>query len=220
MPEKMPRSSLTLVALVWQFGLILFTLSLDLLSQDEVRLIFKEGHSIEVMTAVLFLAGAVLWFGWGLARAWPAHWHIPVILVLMGLRELDFDKRFTSQGLLKLRLYTGPAPPWEKAVGAAVVLVILVCGLRLAWMNLPGWWRALRGGRAVAWLAGAAGLLIVVSKTLDGLGRKLAPWGVVLTRWEGILSTRLEEMMEVGAAVLIVQAIAVEAGRIRAAARS
>lgn len=50
-----------------QLGLLLGAIGLDLLVQDQVRLIFKEGHSIEVMTYLLLLVAALSWFVFGVA---------------------------------------------------------------------------------------------------------------------------------------------------------
>ncbi|WP_199261233.1 hypothetical protein [Paracoccus binzhouensis] len=192
--------------LACQLGLILLALSLDLITQAQVAPIFKEGHSIETLSALLLAAAALFWQGFGHQRR--RQWHIPAILLLMALRELDFDKRFTSEGLLQLRLYSGAAPLWEKAVGAAVLLLILLCGWRLLVLNLPPWWRGLRAGSAACWLAGSAGLLLVVSKSLDGLDRKLAVFGIALPPGLGMLAGRFEELLELGMAVLLVQAVA------------
>lgn len=204
MQSNSPRPS---VALAWQLGLVFLVFSLDLLTQEQVSLIFKEGHSVEVMSAVLILTAALLWFCLGAARGQSGQWHIPVILLLMAMRELDFDKRFTSEGVLQLRLYSGPSPLWEKLIGAAVVALIVICGLRLLVLNVPRWWRGLRMGAATSWLIAGAGMLLVVSKTLDGLGRKLASLGVYIDPAKGQLASRAEELLELAMAIMLVQAV-------------
>lgn len=196
-----------------QLGLILLALSLDLITQAQVASIFKEDHSIEILSALLLVVPALLWLAWGRERR--RHWHIPAILLLMAMRELDFDKQFTTEGLLQLRLYSGGAPVWEKAVGAAAVALILLCGWRLLVLNLPRWWRGLRAGDTTCWLVGGAALLLVVSKSLDGLDRKLAGFGIMLQPGQGALADRFEELLELGLAVLLVQAVACFARRDR-----
>ncbi|SFA56585.1 hypothetical protein SAMN04487972_11556 [Paracoccus halophilus] len=204
MPNLRPNPSLFLNL---QLGLGLTAVGFDLLTQDEVRLIFKEGHSIEVMSYLLLLFAALAWLALGMAKSVRGQWHIPMILTLMALREMDFDKRFTTEGVLQLRLYSGGAPLWEKAIGLAVVLLIVICGLRLMFLNLPLWWRGLREGAVPSWLVGIGAVLLVVSKSLDGLGRKLAPLGIELEQWQGTLAGRLEEILELGMAILLVQAV-------------
>lgn len=180
----------------------------DLVLSDDITLVFKEGHSIEVMSALLLFGAAILWFWLGGSAEDGRNWHIPVIVLLMGMRELDFDKRFTSEGVLQLRLYTGDSPMWEKLVGAMVVGLILWCGIRLAVINLPRWFRGLYRLSPVSWLVGSAGLLLVVAKSLDGIDRKLAPFGIVFTRDFVTVSGRVEEVLELAMALLLVQAVA------------
>ena len=200
-PERPVRPAHTLSLML---GITLAGLGIDLLMHDAVSEIFREGHSVEAISAVILVAAAFWAFrNRGLARR---EWHIPVILILMALRELDLDKRFTSEGVLQLRLYTGSAPLWEKAAGLAVVMLILVCITRLAWLNLPRLWRGLQQGARSAWLATGAALLIVIAKSMDGLDRKLAPLGVTLTTEMSTMAGRLEEMLELAAYIMLAQA--------------
>ena len=92
----------------------------DLALHESTAVIFKEGHAIEVMSAVLLASAAVLWWGLGADDMAGRQWHIPVIPVLMAMREMDFDKRFTSEGVMQLRLYSGDSPLWEKTLGLVV----------------------------------------------------------------------------------------------------
>lgn len=207
--------------LAWVLSLVLAVLIVDLSLSDDIAEIYGESRSIEGMSAFLLLLAATLWFGLGAFRRDPRQWHIPVILLLMTLRELDFDKAFTTSGVLQLRLYSGAAPLWEKLVGAGFMILILWCGLRLAVLNLPRWFRGLAGDMT-SWLVGAAGLLLVVSKSLDGIDRKLAPFGVSFSRDFVVHAGRLEELMEMVMAIVLVQAVVYHAQLLarRAAARA
>lgn len=193
--------------LSWVLALTLGALIVDLVLSSSITEVFKESHSIEGMSALLLVLAAGMWFGFGAHRHDHRDWHIPVILILMAMRELDFDKAFTTEGVLQLRLYSGAAPLWEKAIGAFFVLLILLCGLRLAWFNLPRWFRGLRGADATSWLVGASGLLLIVAKSLDGIDRKLAPFGISFSRDFVTQSGRFEELMEMVMAILLVQAV-------------
>ena len=136
----------------------------DMALHESTAVIFKEGHAIEVMSAVLLASAAVLWWGLGADDMAGRQWHIPVISVLMAMREMDFDKRFTSERGMQLRLYSGGSPLWEKTLG------------------------------------------LMVAKTLDGLDRKLAGFGVTISPELGTLTARLEEFLELAAYMMLVQA--------------
>lgn len=195
------------VTLNLMLGLILALLCFDLVTQDATAILFKEGHAFETASALILGAVAGFWYYAGADDMKGRQWHLPVILVLMALRELDFDKRFTSLGVLKLRLYTEPGPLWEKAVGLAVIALILFCGWRLLVITVPRWWAGVRAGRTDSQLAAAAALMLVLSKSLDGLDRKLAGFGIALPADLGQMSGRIEEMLELGVAIMLMQAL-------------
>ena len=71
--------------------------------------------------------------------------------------------------------------------------------------NLPDWLRGMRGGNVRAWLMLAALGLYAVAKSLDGLARKLAPWGIEISDWANRTAGRSEEAMELFGAILILQ---------------
>lgn len=192
--------SLMLAALV-------LMLAVDLLLHDTIDQIFREGHTIEFLAGVYYLVAAVLLVAVmppGLRRS---QWHLPVILVLMFLRELDMDKALTTDGVLQLRLYSGPAPLPEKIAGAAVIALILVCTWRLATRTVPGFVRGLRAGRADSWQVLLAGIAVVVSKSLDGIGRKLSAISHEIGAEVVVRASRIEEMLELVASMLLVMAV-------------
>lgn len=194
-------------------GATLLFLGVDLALNDSVASVFDEGHAVELMSPVLLFAGIVLWCGCGCGESDRRQWHIPLVLALLALREFDLDKRLTSEGVLQLRLYSDTAPAWEKAVGLAVVALILLCAWRLATVTAPCWWRGLRQGRPACWLAGGSVALIALAKTLDGLGRKLAALGIAADPRLVTVAGRVEELLELAAYVMLVQALVYAARR-------
>lgn len=190
MPKPTFRS-LSIFLVVLPFAILLR----DALSLADFGLIFKEGHSIETLSVLLLALAVVLWFTLAGPHA-LREWQIPVLLTLMAAREMDFDKRFSDDGLLKLRTYTGDAPLMTKLVGAAVIALVLVASYRLLRRNLPFWWARLRSGHADALLILGAFVTGVVAKTLDGLARKLDPLGVAVPQNVDMLASRAEEVLE------------------------
>lgn len=190
----MPRPSFRSLAIF----LVILPLALliwDASRLDDIALIFKEDHSIEVVSVLLLALGVVLWFTLA-GRYALSEWQIPVLLTLMAARELDADKRFTDAGLLKLRTYTGDAPMMTKLVGGAIILLVLVASYRLLRRNLPFWFARLREGHADALLILGAFLTGVAAKGLDGLARKLEPLGVAVPQNIDLLAGRAEEALE------------------------
>lgn len=193
--------------LAWVLGGVLIAIGYDLVFVDRVPDLFDENHSLEMLSALILLGTAVLWW---LSRADAGdgrNWHIPMLLTLMGLRELDWDVHFTSSGLLQLRLYSGDSALWEKLLGAAVIVLILIGAYRLLRYNLLPWMRGLTKGSVISWLVAFSGVALIVSKTLDGLGRKLAGLGIIIDSETSLRTTRLEEMLELAMAIALLQAV-------------
>ena len=163
----------------------------------------REGGGIEIMSMIGYLYAALVY-----AFAAPSpNWPVPTILVSMSLRELDADKAFTSEGLLGTRILLPDTSVWEKMLAVSVwttlgtALAILVRG------RGPRFVRDLRRGAPWAVAAAAGLLLALASKSIDGLARKLAPWGVELSDVASRSAGRLEEGLELFIPVFFVIAI-------------
>gem|GEM_PF-2778102 len=190
------------------FGIIclsaLIVLLAGLVTAHVPKEIFSESGPIERLSA-LYLIVAAAWLG---AISTPSRWHQITLIAAAGLRELDWDKAFTDSGVLSLRLYSGDAPLMQKLAGLLVLAVLVTAGLRLLRRDFRPWVQALRSKQVAAWLLAGCLALHVIAKTLDGLGRKLAPWGIDLAAWTNTVAGRAEEALELVAAILILQIVA------------
>ncbi|TKA96150.1 hypothetical protein FAZ78_12995 [Cereibacter changlensis] len=190
----------------------LLLLGWDLIFIESIDLYFKEGVGIEQVTVVLLVwaIGLLVW-RLGLRRS-LREWQLPLALLLMALRELDFDKRFTDQGVLKLRYYTSSEPLSDKLPGILLLLVLALMLYRLARRNLMPWLRGLRQRDLCAWLVAAAGVAGVIAKSIDGLARKLAPFGIEVPAIVDHRAGRIEELLEMLFVFLLIQAIVTARG--------
>ncbi|ACM01880.1 Hypothetical Protein RSKD131_2020 [Cereibacter sphaeroides KD131] len=180
----------------------------NLVFLDDLDLFFKEGEGVELLTVVLLGAATLLWFAIKGLRRGIASWHVPVALLLMAARELDFDKSLTEHGLLKLRTYTGAGGWTDKVIGGLLILLILVVLVRFLRRNLRDWLARLLRAEAGAWWLFAGLAFAAVAKTIDGIDRKLAPFGIDVPREIGMRAGRIEEVLELAFALCLIQAIA------------
>ncbi|MFY1712005.1 hypothetical protein J3366_11015 [Tritonibacter mobilis] len=166
-----------------------------------------EDGPVEKVSAALWALCAIMVFYFATLPALRKHWQIPMLFSLLCARELDFDKRFLSEGILQLRLYSGDAPLWEKAIGATVILLVLIVLWRLLWVNVPILMSGLRHLSAWAWGGVFAVGSIVVAKCIDGIGRKFADFGVTLD--PQLIETAMvyEELLELFAAAIVAWSI-------------
>ena len=162
--------------------------------------LLAEGGVVETATvaALAFAAAFAVLSGAG----WSG-----LMIALLAMRELDWDKAFLHDGILKARLYTGDAPLVDKAIGAGIVLLSLLT----LWILCRGGWRVfltgLRQGRAWAWAIALGAALVAVAKTLDGLGRKLAGFGVDISAQLDASASGTEEILELAFAICLCVAV-------------
>lgn len=190
--------------LVTGLGLgLLFALSVPLDETARIRLL-KEGGAIETLSAVLYLVCAAYMLSWAQrARAWP----YVVLMVLFAMREADFDKRFTEVGVLKSKFLFSPLVPLhQKLIGGAVLALALYVLVTIVRRDGLSFVRALHARSVEAWGWAVAILLVLASKALDGVGRKLADVGIVLDPVIDLHAGALEEVLELGIGIFILLA--------------
>jgi hypothetical protein len=158
---------------------------------------FAENGPIENAGLAAFVIGAFGFAALAPDRAFGSAWYVPVIFLLMAARELDFDKRFTEKGILQLRLYTGDYPLGQKLIGAGFVLLILAVLYLLVRRGVAVAIAAVRAGKGGwVWVLAVGVGLVVVAKTIDGAGRKLAPYGIEISDALSKSLGKTEEMFE------------------------
>jgi hypothetical protein len=180
----------------------------SLLFQPVLTALAGERGGIEVATVmVLAVLSVMMWLGaWGnLAESW--HW--PLAGTLLVLRELDFHDWFFEPGLLQIGLLTGSAPLWQKAIGALTMVIVIVTFGRVAWAGSRALFRGLRAKAGWAWLVVLAFGLAAISTQIDGIARGPTFLGMTpgseVVRIVGVV----EEVIELGFALLLVTALQV-----------
>jgi len=157
----------------------------------------REGGPIEGVTAATYIVVLATILARGGRDFWRRYWDLGLVPLVFLLRELDFDKRFTSAGIFTSRLYRNPSfPAREKAMG--VILIVLITIWIVAMVARHGregieQWRR-RSPVAV-------GVVLVLAMTvtaflLDGLDRKLRKIGVTVSPAISAKSEVVEECVE------------------------
>lgn len=165
----------------------------------------SETGAVERMSLVILLyamALAVL-----LTRQIGArYWHLPALLGIFALRELDFHDWFFEPGLLHVGIFDAPVPLWQKAVSGLTMLLILVTLGRVVLLGtrpfLVGLWRRAQW----SWALAGAGALAVLSVVFDETREAWFEATGVDYSWKSVMSIA-EELAELGMALLIVLAL-------------
>lgn len=168
----------------------------------------SEAGVVEILSAFTLVGALVFYVIKQRNEARRLFWPGVVLVLFMAARELDFDKALFQHGFLSLKLYSGDAPLYQKVLGGMFVAVLMLSGLRLVFTQGRRWLSALRRGQGWAWLLFCAMALVVIGKTLDGAGRKLAGFGIEISLSSAEMALLVEETAELGAALCLLLAIA------------
>ncbi|KFI23647.1 hypothetical protein [Nitrosococcus oceani] len=188
-------------------GLVVVTIFLQLASTDVRALLIKEGGLIESLSAIGYFVGAMLVIL--IRRKFTYYAYVAFILILFGLRELDFHNRFTTMSVSKIKFYVSPEVPLlEKVIAVAIVLLLLYILIRLIKTHFNGLINAIKKGEPSALGIGGGILLILITKTLDGLSRKLASVNIIVSDNMARLAEAVEEVFELGIPLMFIIAAA------------
>lgn len=182
---------------------LLFVFSTTLEDATRKALLSEDGP-VEIASAALYFvccAYALLRGGGAFLKKYP---YFVVIPLLFGMRELDFDKRFTTIGVLKSKFYVSPLEPWHTKLivimlGLAVIMLIVM----MVKNHLKALWESLRSGGDMGIGVVLVLAMLVVSKSLDGLERKCASIGLSVSPLIAKYSSVAEEIIELGIPVIM-----------------
>ena len=196
--------------LVFSFLIVFISISFWSLSWSEemYRVILSEEGFVETISALgYFLCIGLLFYMAGRSSL-KNYWYVYLVFLAMGLRELDFDKRFTETGIFKSKfLLANDVSVVEKFVGISVIVLILYSVYVLASRHLKTFLSELAALSLRSYVVFFALALTVISKTLDGLARKLSSFGIYLDASVSVFTSRLEEMLELGIPLAFLYAI-------------
>ena len=148
--------------------------------------------------------------GWKGGLDYLKRYHYAVLLVIFFmLRELDFDKKFTTMGVLKSKFYVSPVVPVaEKAIGAMVIALLIYAAVQSIRRHARGLVHGLRRDCVVSLGVFLVGVFLVVSKSLDGIARKLNDIGIGISAQTSDVSAVIEEVLEFGIPLILMLAAA------------
>lgn len=181
-------------------GALAFSLSMGPSALELTR----EGGIVENFSAIFYVP-VLLCAVPMMLRGHRAAGLIGLMALLMGLRELDAHKAFTTYGVFKTRLYVSPdVSVLEKVLAGGSVLLLaalLVLALRWAWSELTS-------GRSAAGVSLlGVGVFGVLLKQVDALPRQLAHIGIDLGPSVLAVSKAVEECGEMGLPLLLALAL-------------
>lgn len=183
---------------------LIFSLTF-VLDEDKRKLLFDEGGIVEVASALGYFlcAGFILYKG--KINYFREYHYFLILIVMFGLRELDFHKRFTTMGILKTRFFiSNEVSVTEKLVGFLIVLLLLYAIIIIYKKHFRQFIEGLKNHSSIH-----IGVLIIlfllgISKTLDGISRKLGSFGKEIGAHTYQHIEALEEVLELGIPMVLI----------------
>lgn len=191
-------------------GLIVFIIILEFIDSELKYIIIKEGGFVESLSAIGYFACVIvlIFYLWKKKEGSKSYWHIIFVLVVFGCRELDFNARFTTMSLTKIKLYLSPdVPVIEKIIGIIIMSLLLHSVIYLIKNHFKNLMRAIKRAEPCAVGIFFGILLLFLTKTLDGFGRKLAGIGIAIGNDIELIAVSMEEVLELGIPFMFMIAI-------------
>ncbi len=149
--------------------LLCLILILNFLPRHSAQILTRENGIIEFFSAVGYFIAAAVALYIALSMKWQTGFSVSLIMLLFGLRELDFHARFTTMGISKIKFYLSPeVGVIEKSI--VIVLVILLFTFLYTFLkkHAKGFVNGLKQGVPHIVTACAGVLFLPLSKFLDG----------------------------------------------------
>ncbi|MDQ8020610.1 MAG: hypothetical protein REI94_02145 [Moraxellaceae bacterium] len=182
------------------FAMLVLALGLSLADSDLLQVLLREDGPVELLTCAAYTTCTLYMLLEADNSFLSRYHHLVVVPIAFGLRELDFDRRFTQLGIFSSKFLFSPiVPVYQKLLGGCVI----AAALYVIWRLCRYHWRAFVTGlrqrsEPLSAGTGLALLLIVLSQSLDGLDRKLGDIGIHISQGPASEAVVFEETFELG----------------------
>lgn len=186
-------------------GLVVLFIYLHLVDDHTRTNLVRENGPIELMSALGYFVVLLIMFirgGWSFIRR---HASLAVLVVALGLRELDFNARFTTMSITKIKFFLSPQVPLgEKIIAVLLILILLAALVDCLKKYLRPFLAGCAKKNVVSMTAGVSLLFMAISKSLDGLPRKLRSLGLDIAGQNSLYAESAEEILELGIPLMLI----------------
>ncbi len=189
-------------------GLVAINILFALLPPEVTLGYIREGGVVELLSAAGYFIGASILVYFSLKKEIASSYSTGFLVLLLGLRELDFHDRFTTMGIFKTKFYVSPIVP----IGEKIFITILV----LCLLGFIFWYLKKHGSSFISQLKkGTAHVVLTLcgigsmflSKFLDSYSELIENILILMNENPAFQSQILEETLELAIPVFFIQAI-------------
>ena len=190
------------------FFLVFIIAILPLINIDTQKKLLIEGGFFENITVYLYIFCLVLICAFWSWKKIISKWYFSALIMLFALRELDYDKAYFTHGVLKSKQYFSDLvglPELLVSIGVLLFILVVLASIVLREKNnfIKGIIDLEQSQLAIL----VSIVLVVITKTIDGLKRKLGSFGVDLSQSGEQFALIVEEVGEMGIPVMFTIAI-------------
>lgn len=168
----------------------------------------QENGLIENLSVAGWFACGVALLVLSVARGWRGSLYGSVLMFLFGLRELDFQKKFTTISITKIKFYlSNEVSIFEKIIVLLImtaVLIVLFKFLRITWSKFS---EKLLKGHIPTLAIFSGSVALIISKGLDRYPAIVRRMGFALSEMSVYRLRFCEEVIELGVPFLFLIAI-------------
>lgn len=184
------------------------TFSLALLPDDVLDILIKEDGVVETAQFVLYLVCAIISWFYARHNIWKSGISGGIIFAIFALRELDFQKRFTSMSVTKTRFFISPdVSIAAKMIAGAILISSVIILMSFVLKTNATLLNGLRARLKWAFSACAGIGLLAASTVLDNANRHFKAIGIVLSDQLSMVVEIFEEMIELAIPLLFLLAL-------------
>jgi len=187
-------------------GLISLFIVVQSVDENTRLSLIKENSPIEMPSAIAYFIVLFIMAAKGGWRFLKKYHYLAILVGTLGLRELDFDARFTTMSIWKTEFFLSPQVPFlEKIIGFLVSIILLIFLISCVKKH----WRSFLTGctkEIVSMSIGISLVFMIISKSLDRMPDKLISLGKEATDHFLVISQSIEEIIELGIPLMLIVA--------------
>jgi len=187
-------------------GLISSFIAVSLVDENTRLSLIKENGPIEILSAISYFIVPFIMLvkgGWKFLKRYN---YLFILVSALGLRELDFNARFTTMSIWKIKFFLSTKVPFtEKIIGILVTLILLYFLMSC----LKKHWRSFLAGctkEVVSMSIGISLFFMAIAFSLDRMPDKLINIGIGVTDHFPVISQSMEEIIELGIPLMLIVA--------------
>lgn len=160
-------------------------------------ILIKENGLIEIAQCTGYAAGALISWSYAKRGIWKGGLNGGTVLLLLALRELDFQRSFTGISITRTKFYfSAQVPILIKVIGGCIALSMLSALMLLIARNTRSLVQGMRERKEWAFSAASGVILLPVALILDASLRFLEFFGIRASKEAHLAKTVFEEMTE------------------------